>query len=166
MNATMTLTSADFQNGTTVPDALVADTMGCSGGNMSPQLQWSNVPPGTKSFALALHDPDAPTTVGFTHWIVFDLHTDLRELESGAGRKHHNPHGSVHGMNDMGQNCYDGPCPPPGDPPHRYLFTLYALDLEKLPDADHRLTYPKFRFLIREHVLAEATITGRYAVAK
>jgi Raf kinase inhibitor-like YbhB/YbcL family protein len=160
----MTLTSDDFTDGTTMPEALIYNANGCSGGNESPALRWSGLPAGTQSLALALHDPDAPTTVGFTHWVLFDLDPSLTGLERGAGKRHHNPRGSTHGTNDFGEHAYAGPCPPPGDPPHHYHFTLYALDVPKLAGADHSLTYPRLRFMIREHVLAEATVTGLYAV--
>jgi Raf kinase inhibitor-like YbhB/YbcL family protein len=162
--ATITLASDDFREGETLPEELIYNAMGCSGGNTSPALIWSGLPAGTKSLALAVHDPDAPTTVGFTHWILFDLSSDLTGLEAGAGKAHHNPHGSTHGLNDFGQNAYAGPCPPPGDRAHRYAFTLYALDVPKLEGADHSLTYARFRFMIREHILAEGTLTGRYGV--
>jgi Raf kinase inhibitor-like YbhB/YbcL family protein len=161
---TITLASDDFHEGETLPEALIFNGMGCSGGNTSPSLRWSGVPAGTQSLALALHDPDAPTTVGFTHWILFDLKPDLTELEAGAGKRHHNPHDSTHGLNDMGENAYCGPCPPPGDAPHHYHFTLYALDIPKLQGADHTLTYPRFRFMIREHILGQGTISGRYGI--
>jgi Raf kinase inhibitor-like YbhB/YbcL family protein len=95
---------------------------------------------------------------------AIDLSSDLTGLEAGAGKAHHNPHGSTHGLNDFGQNAYAGPCPPPGDRAHRYAFTLYALDVPKLEGADHSLTYARFRFMIREHILAEGTLTGRYGV--
>jgi Raf kinase inhibitor-like YbhB/YbcL family protein len=72
--------------------------------------------------------------------------------------------GSTHGTNDFGERAYAGPCPPPGDPPHHYHFTLYALDIPNLPGADHSLSYARLRFMIREHILAEGTLTGLYAV--
>jgi Raf kinase inhibitor-like YbhB/YbcL family protein len=161
--ASIQLTSEHFTDGATLPQKVVFDALGCSGNNVSPALRWTGVPEGTKSLALAMHDPDAPTTVGFTHWLLFDLDPTLLELPEGAGARHHEPHGSTHGLNDFGVTAYSGPCPPPGDPPHHYHVTLYALDLPKLDGAGHQLTYPRFRFMIRGHVLAEGTITGLYS---
>jgi hypothetical protein len=161
--ATIVLTSDDFREGDTLPDALVYNGMGCTGGNTSPSLHWTGVPAGTKSLVITMHDPDAPMSAGFTHWILTDLDPKLTHLEAGAGKHHHNPHGSAHGLNDMGKNAYSGPCPPKGDPPHRYRFTLYALDVPTLePPPGDKMTYPLLRFMIREHVLAEGTIMGRY----
>jgi Raf kinase inhibitor-like YbhB/YbcL family protein len=155
--ASIALTSDAFADGATMPDALIFDR-----GNISPALRWTGVPAGTKSLALAVHDPDAPTTVGFTHWILFDLDPALTGLAAGAGKHGANPPGSIHGLTDFGQREYGGPAPPPGDPPHRYHVTLYALDVPKLAGAGDALTYPRFRFMIRGHILAEGTLTGRY----
>jgi Raf kinase inhibitor-like YbhB/YbcL family protein len=160
---TLLLASDDIRPGETIAMTHVSNAMGCTGENRSPQLRWSGAPAGTKSFALAMHDPDAPTTVGFTHWVLFDIPADRTELEQDIG-KHHHPHYAKTGLNDMGKNAYGGPCPPPGDPPHRYQFTLYALDVPALEGADETLTYPRFRFLIREHVLASATLEGRFGL--
>lgn len=160
-SAPLTLASDDFTADGLMPNALVFDGMGYSGGNRSPALRWSGVPPGTQSFALAMHDPDAPTTVGFTHWILFDLDPALHELHAGAGADGANPAGSKHGLNDYPETACCGPAPPPG-PAHHYHFTLYALDVPKLEGAGDLLTYPRFRFMIRGHVLAEATLTGRF----
>jgi phosphatidylethanolamine-binding protein (PEBP) family uncharacterized protein len=145
--ATIALASADFGEGETLPMSMIYDGMGCTGENRSPDLHWNAAPAGTKSLVLTMHDPDAPTTVGFTHWLLVNL----------------DPPGSLHGLNDMGQNAYSGPCPPSGDPPHRYRFTLYALDIPKLESPPgEKLTYPLLRFMIRDHVLATGTIMGRY----
>jgi Raf kinase inhibitor-like YbhB/YbcL family protein len=160
-NATFTLTSDDFSDGGTMPYALAYSGFGYSGENRSPALRWSGAPAGTRSFALAMHDPDAPTTVGFTHWILIDLDPALTGLPAGAGAEGANPPGSLHGLNDYPATAYCGPAPPPG-PPHHYHFTLYALDVPKLEGAGALLTYPRFRFMIRGHVLAEATLTGRF----
>ncbi|MCU1457937.1 MAG: hypothetical protein JWL73_2029, partial [Actinomycetia bacterium] len=132
------------------------------GQNISPDLQWAGAPEGTKSFALSVWDPDAPTTVGFTHWILFNLDPSLTGLEAGAGAAGKNPPASMLGLADFGDSEYAGMAPPEGDDPHHYIFTVYALDVPEL-DSGSTTTYPKFRFLIRGHVLAEATITGRYA---
>jgi Raf kinase inhibitor-like YbhB/YbcL family protein len=158
----MELTSADFQDGDTLAKAHLFDGMGVGGDNRSPALQWAGAPAATQSFALAMHDPDAPTSVGFTHWILIDLDPKLTRLDLGAGAKGHSPLGSLHGLNDFGNTAYDGPAPPSGHGSHHYHFTLYALDVPRLEGAGALLTYPRFRFMLGSHVLAEATITGRY----
>lgn len=155
--ASITLTSDAFADGATMPDTLVFER-----GNTSPALRWTGVPAGTKSLALAVHDPDAPTSVGFTHWILFDLDPASSGLPAGAGTAGAAPPGATLGLNDFGTADYAGPAPPPGDAPHHYHFTLYALDVPALEGAGERLTYPRFRFMIRGHVLGEGTLTGRY----
>jgi Raf kinase inhibitor-like YbhB/YbcL family protein len=151
--------SPTFNEGQTLPMSAVHRSAG--GQDISPELSWEAPPPGTKSLAVVCHDPDAPTSVGFTHWILFNLSPELRSLHAGAGAPGKNPPGSVVGHNDYGENSYGGSAPPPGDAPHRYQFTVYALDVPKL-EAGPALTYPKFRFLIRGHVLAEGTLTGKF----
>jgi Raf kinase inhibitor-like YbhB/YbcL family protein len=160
--ATLALASDDFTEGATLPNVLIYNGMGYHGENLSPNLQWSGVPAGTKSLVIAMHDPDAPTTVGFTHWILFDLGAALTRLERGAGSPGKNPRGSSHGLNDMGENAYIGPCPPHEDPPHHYRFELYALDIPKLEGAGDKLTYPRLRFMLREHTLAKGLLTGLF----
>ena len=105
----------------------------CGGGNVSPALEWRNPPAGTRSFALLMHDPDAPGAQGFWHWVVYDIPPTATALPAGAGdvRKRLMPAGTMQGLSDFGTPGYGGPCPPPGSP-HRYVFRLYALPVEKL----------------------------------
>ncbi|MBI2755798.1 MAG: YbhB/YbcL family Raf kinase inhibitor-like protein [Chloroflexi bacterium] len=131
------------------------------GGNTSPDLSWSGAPAGTQSFAVSMYDPDAPTTVGFVHWVLFNLPPSVTSLEAGAGAAGKNPSDSVLGYTDWGNSEYGGPLPPPGDPPHHYQITVYALDLPKL-DLGPNTTYAFFRFSILGHVLGEARLTGRF----
>jgi Raf kinase inhibitor-like YbhB/YbcL family protein len=161
---TLALASNEFSEGATIPNAQIYSGSGCNGDNLSPSLEWSTVPPGTKSLVVTMYDPDAPTTVGFTHWILFDLDPTLTRLDVGAGRPHHNPEGSSHGLNDFGERAYAGPCPPKGDPEHRYRISLYALDIPKLEGAGDTLTYPRLRFMIRDHILAKGMLMGRFGV--
>ena len=134
-----TLSSTDLANGT-FAERFVLNGFGCSGGNVSPALQWTNVPAGTKSLALELFDPDAPTGSGFWHWAVYNLPGDAAGLPQGAGNDPHLlPGGAIAGTNDFldtgatgGNGNYGGPYPPQGDAPHRYTFTLYALSVDKL----------------------------------
>jgi hypothetical protein len=148
------------QEGKPIP--MVAVYTGAGGQNISPDLSWDAPPGGTKSLAVTCYDPDAPTTVGFTHWVLFDLSPELRSLPAGAGAPGKGPKGSVLGFTDYGESAYGGMAPPPGDPPHRYQFTVYALDVPRLEGAGATTTYPKFRFMIRGHVLAQGTLTGLF----
>jgi Raf kinase inhibitor-like YbhB/YbcL family protein len=157
--ATLTVRSSTYRDGETIPEGAVFDSFGCTGGNQSPDLTWSGAPDGTKSFAVTIWDPDAPTTVGFVHWIVFDIPTGATSLPAGASRR--GIAGATQGFTDFGFSSYGGPCPPPG-PAHRYILTVYALDQAVL-GVDETTTYAKFRFLIRGHVLASGEITALYA---
>jgi Raf kinase inhibitor-like YbhB/YbcL family protein len=144
-----------FGDGETIPTSAAHAMAG--GENISPDLAWSQGPEGTKSYAVTCWDPDAPTTVGFTHWVVFDIPPSVRSLDAGA-----TPPG-VSGFIDWGESRWGGMAPPPGDDPHHYQFTVYALDTESL-GVDQTTTYAKFRFLIRGHVLASGTLTGRFGL--
>jgi Raf kinase inhibitor-like YbhB/YbcL family protein len=160
--AQLTLSSSVFSDGQTIPMSAVFDQFGCTGNNRSPDLAWSGAPAATKSFAVTMYDPDAPTTVGFVHWVLFDIPAGTTSLAEGAGSKNDAGVGATQGFSDYGFSAYGGPCPPPGDPAHHYHLTVYALDLEKL-GVDETTTYAKFRFIIRGHVLAQGEIVGLYA---
>jgi Raf kinase inhibitor-like YbhB/YbcL family protein len=134
-----TLSSPDLVDGT-FSNKYVLNGFGCAGDNVSPALQWSNVPIGTKSLALQVYDPDAPTGSGFWHWAIYNIPADSLGLTQGAGNAAASlPAGAFGGNNDFldtgatGSNGnYGGPCPPAGDAPHRFIFTLYALAVDKL----------------------------------
>ena len=112
----------------------VFNRFGCTGTNKSPQLNWEHPPEGTKSFAVTMYDPDAPTGSGWWHWLVFDIPATVKELKSGAGNPKSNalPGNAIQSITDYGTHGYGGPCPPEGDPAHRYIITVYALKTEKL----------------------------------
>ncbi len=137
-----TLSSPDLATGS-FDNKYVLNGFGCSGGNVSPALEWSNVPPGTKSLSLLIHDPDAPTGSGFWHWAVYNLPVTARGLAQGAGNAPAAlPAPAFGGATDFldtgatgGNGNYGGPCPPVGDKPHRYIFTLYALAVEDVQKA-------------------------------
>src|SRR5437870_10832773 len=131
---TLTVTSDDIADGKPVPNAHLADIMGMTGDNLSPQLRWADAPPDTQSFAVTCFDPDAPTGSGFWHWVVFDIPADVTELRRGAGSGEMNglPKGAIHARNDTGAACYVGAAPPPGHGEHRYVFTVYALGIPTL----------------------------------
>lgn len=106
----------------------------CNGANISPQLSWSNAPTGTKSFAITVYDPDAPTGSGFWHWLVFNIPADTKELVTGSGSTNGKllPEGAVQSITDYGIKGYGGPCPVVNHGAHRYVFTVYALKVDKL----------------------------------
>ena len=158
MADTLTVTSSAFEHGKTLPMSAVHSMAG--GENTSPDLQWSGVPEGTQSIAVTCYDPDAPTSVGFVHWVLFNIDPSVTRLESGAGAPGSEPTGSVAGYTDFGGPGYGGAAPPPG-PAHHYHFTVYALDTKL--DLDSSATYAYFRFNILGHVLAEGTLTGTYS---
>ena len=123
---TFTLKSSDL--GGQATNKQFANSFGCHGENISPQLSWENVPAGTQSFAVTIHDKDAPTGSGFWHWVIFNIPANVKELKSGAGdlAKGLAPKEAIQANNDAGMPGYIGPCPPAGAP-HEYLITVYAL---------------------------------------
>jgi Raf kinase inhibitor-like YbhB/YbcL family protein len=161
------LTSPDFKAGGTIPEKDAFNSFGCTGGNASPALAWANAPAGTKSFALMVHDPDAPTGgSGVWHWVAYDIPATTTSLPGGAGGADGKgmPKGAVLPKNDMGIPGWGGPCPPPG-PKHHYNFTLYALKVEKLeipPGASLAIT----GYMINANALGKAKLTGLYARPK
>lgn len=162
-NSGFRLTSPDLTEGGTVKMEQVANTFGCTGGGVSPELNWSGAPAGTKSFAVNVYDPDAPTGSGFWHWIIFNIPASVTQLPKGAGDpgKGVAPVGSTQSRNDAGTQGYIGPCPPQGDKPHRYIFTVYALKTDKLDlpaDASGALV----GFNLYFNTLAKATLTATY----
>jgi Raf kinase inhibitor-like YbhB/YbcL family protein len=129
-----TLTSTDVSDGAMATIGLIDNTAGCNGRNRSPQLNWGPAPPGTKSFVISLHDPDAPRKGGWWHWAVFNLPTTTDGLPSGEGEPSGTqlPAGAVQVINDSGARGYSGPCPPQGHGIHHYLITVHALSVAML----------------------------------
>jgi Raf kinase inhibitor-like YbhB/YbcL family protein len=116
-NEELTLSSTAFGEGEDIPVRY-----SCDGEDKSPQLTWNNAPAGTQSFVLIMDDPDAPGDV-FTHWVLFNLPADARQLPEAVPAEEELDNGARHGINGFGNTHYGGPCPPPG-PAHRYQFTL------------------------------------------
>ena len=154
----MTLTSPDIKSGGKI--AMEQVFTGCDGGNVSPALNWSGAPAGTKSYVLTVYDPDAPTGSGFWHWSVANIPASVTSLPKGAGGEKGMPEGAIQVRNDFSQVGYGGPCPPKG-PPHHYHFTVYAIDVDKLP-IDANASPAVVGFNTHFHTLAKASFIGLY----
>ncbi len=158
----MKLTSASFKDGDYLGKDHVLSTdygFGCDGGNKSPHLRWEVVPPGTKSFAVTCFDPDAPTGSGFWHMVLVDVPATETELPTGAvsGDGSELPKGAFCVRNDYGSKDFGGAAPPAGDPPHRYVFTVHALDVDAL-GIDSNVSPAVAGFNLGFHTLARAVI--------
>lgn len=173
---TFTLSSPDLASGS-FANTFVLNGFGCKGDNVSPALEWKHVPPGTQSLSLLVHDPDAPTGSGFWHWAVFNMPATTTGLARGAGNAPSSlPVGAFGGTTDFldtgatGANGnYGGPCPPVGDKPHRYVFTLYALavpDVQKAGGVPKTGTAALYSFVLNKGVgpalLGRASVTATY----
>lgn len=133
----------------------VFNGFGCTGGNVSPEVVWENPPAGTKSFALTVYDPDAPTGSGWWHWVITDIPSDVRKIEKGKV-----PAGAVQSSTDYGKPGYGGPCPPTGTN-HRYVFTVTALKTDKL-GIDPSATGALAGFMINMNAIGKASTVVRY----
>ncbi len=159
------LSSPAFGPGEAIPATHAFDGFGCTGDNVSPALTWRDAPEGTESFALMVHDPDAPTGgAGFWHWVVINIPASVDKLPRGAGTPGELPLDAPARQirNDYGIEGWGGPCPPEADPAHRYTFTLYALPKAKLgvpADATASLA----GFMINTSAIASTTLEGTYA---
>lgn len=162
-----TVTTPAFKDGGTIQMAQVFNSFGCTGGNHSPELAWSGAPAGTKSFAVTIYDPDAPTGSGFWHWTVFNIPADVTKLPADAGDEKGTglPAGAIQGRTDFGFSHFGGPCPPVGDAPHHYHVTVYALKTDKLP-LDAMSPGALVGFYIHMNSLGKATITGMFGRSK
>ena len=162
-----TLTSSDIKPNAPIAEEHVFNSFGCSGKNVSPALSWSGAPKGTKSFALLVHDPDAPTGgAGWWHWLVVNIPASTTEFKKDAGKADSAtlPQGAEQIITDFGSPGWGGPCPPPGKP-HRYHFTLYALKVEKL-DLPKGATASLAGFMVNANAIGTATLTGKYGRTK
>jgi len=144
---TVALSSAVFTHNGSIPAKYT-----CDGTDVNPPLSIGNTPPGTRSLALIVDDPDAPAGT-WVHWVVWNIVPGTREIKENAA-----PQGAQEGMNDFGKRSYGGPCPPSGS--HRYFFKLYALDamLELKPGSNK----PDLERAMKGHILAQAELLGRY----
>jgi Raf kinase inhibitor-like YbhB/YbcL family protein len=158
------LRSAEVKHKGVIAEAQVFNGFGCKGANVSPSLAWSNAPAGTKSFAITVYDPDAPTGSGWWHWVMFNIPAGVGSLPAGAGDPGSGkaPPGAVQSRTDFGKPGYGGPCPPQGDRPHRYIFTVHALKVDKLEGADENASAAMIGFLINANRIAKASIQATY----
>jgi Raf kinase inhibitor-like YbhB/YbcL family protein len=141
----------------------VYNGFGCTGKNISPGLFWENAPDGTKSFAITMYDPDAPTGSGWWHWVVFDIPADIHELKPGSGDPESGamPDLAIQSMTDFGKTGYGGPCPPVGHGFHQYIITVYALKTDKL-GLDANTSPAMAGFNIHANMIAKSSIVFYY----
>ena len=152
------LSSKDIAEGQHMSNTFEFSGWGCKGSNLSPQLAWSNAPAGTKSFAITVYDPDAPTGSGFWHWIAIELPASVSELPRGADVA---KLGARQFTNDYGANEFGGACPPVGDGMHRYQFTVWALPVEKMEIPDG-VSPAVVGFNLNAVALDKKTLTATY----
>lgn len=158
-----TLSSTDIENGKQMSSHQVFAGFGCEGANRSPALSWSGAPEGTKSFAITAYDPDAPTGSGWWHWTMVNIPVNVHQLAAGAGAQDSTtlPAGAVQGRNDFGYAGFGGACPPKGDKPHRYQFTVWALKTDNLP-IDNASSGALVGFMLNANKLATAQLVPVY----
>ncbi len=156
-----TLTSADITDGRPLKMAQVSGIMGAGGEDVSPQLSWSGFPEQTRSFAVTIFDPDAPTASGFWHWAVANLPATVTELPAGVGDGSVLPGEALTLCNDAGMRRYVGAAPPAGHGHHRYFVAVHALDVENL-DLTEDASPAYLGFNLFMHAIARAVIHGTY----
>lgn len=154
-----TLTSDDLNGQLTKKQEF--DGFGCSGKNISPDLQWSDVPKGTKSFAILMYDKDAPTGSGWWHWMAFNIPASTTNISSNASKLKLLPKGTLEGTNDYGAVGFGGACPPEGHGDHTYVITVHALDVAKL-DIDAKTNQAVVGYMINAHTIAKSSIISYY----
>lgn len=159
--STFTLSSKDIGGQATLTEEF--NGFGCVGENKSPELSWKNAPEGTKSFAVTMYDPDAPTGSGWWHWVMFDIPSDFNELVSGAGNVSSSlaPKGAIQSITNYGAKGYGGPCPPEGHGLHQYIITIYALKTDKL-GLDENTNPAVVGYYLWNNTIAKASIVTYY----
>jgi Raf kinase inhibitor-like YbhB/YbcL family protein len=157
------LRSDDVADTRTMSQNQVFDGFGMTGRNISPSLSWSGFPAQTKNFAVTLFDPDAPTGSGWWHWVVLGIPASVTKLEAGAASTGGSglPEGAFHVRNDYMVKDFGGAAPPEGDPPHRYVFAVHALDVESLGVSDE-ISPAMAGFNLRSHTIARALLIPVY----
>jgi len=155
----LTLTSQDLIGQMSINQ--VFNGFGCSGKNMSPQLKWISSPIGTKSFAITIYDPDAPTGSGWWHWIIFDISKDVNQILTNASVLNILPKGVIQSKTDFGKNEFGGACPPKGSKAHAYITTIYALDIDRL-GLDENTNPALVGYMINLHTIEKSSIVTYY----
>ncbi len=160
---TFTLSSPTIKANSTLTEAQVFNGFGCTGKNISPALTWKNAPKTAKSYAITVYDHDAPTGSGWWHWLAYNIPTQITSLEAGAGVVDSNllPAGTVQGRTDFGNNAFGGACPPVGDKPHRYIFTIHALNTDKI-ELPTDASAAMIGYMLNAHRIAKASFTAKY----
>lgn len=141
----------------------VFNGFGCSGENISPELSWEDAPVGTKSFAVTVYDPDAPTGSGWWHWVAFDISKNKTSLPTGFGNSESKD--AIQSITDFGKTGFGGACPPKGDNAHRYIFTVHALDVETI-GLDKNSNAALVGFYLNSHTIAKASLISYYGREK
>jgi len=156
------VSSTDISEGEKLGDDQVSDVLGAGGKDISPQLSWSGFPAETKSFAVTVYDPDAPTASGYWHWAVANLPVSTTSLETGAGDETGSglPEAAVQLRNDSGNRQFIGAGPPEGHGPHRYFVVVHAVDVETLDVTDASPAVLGFNLFF--HTLGRAQLVGWY----
>lgn len=158
------LSSPQLDDGQPLSKTQEFQGFGCTGDNRAPALNWQSPPAGTRSFAVTVYDPDAPTGSGWWHWLAFNLPADSRSLPEGSGQPGGPalPAGSVQSLTDFGQPGFGGACPPSGDKAHRYVFTVHALKVPRL-DLDEKAMPALVGYMLHANSLGSASLTATYA---
>jgi hypothetical protein len=160
--AEFSISSSDLKNGNTISEKHVFEGFGCKGQNISPQISWNSAPKETKNFALTVYDPDAPTGSGWWHWLVLNIPASYEKLPQnfGAQKGFRLKRDILQIRNDYGIFGFGGPCPPQGDKPHRYIFTIYAL---KAPiDLNYTASAALAGFMINQNTIAKSSFEATY----
>jgi len=157
MGEGLTLTSKDLQGQLSINE--VFNGFGCTGKNISPELSWTDAPKGTKSFAVTVYDPDAPTGSGWWHWLVFNLPASAQGLTKGVDLS---KSGAVESLTDFGSTGFGGACPPAADKAHQYIFTVHALDVDKL-ELTSKSNPALVGYYINAHTISKASLISYYS---
>jgi len=161
--ADFTLSSPTLKTGSLLTEEQVYKGFGCSGKNLSPALSWTAAPKETKSFAVTVYDPDAPTGSGWWHWLIYNIPATASDIVAGAGESSGKqlPAGALQGRNDFGTHAFGGACPPKGDKAHRYIFTVHALKIDKI-DIPADASAALIGYMINANVLEKSSFTALY----
>jgi Raf kinase inhibitor-like YbhB/YbcL family protein len=161
------LNSPEIKANQSIPQRFEFNGFGCKGENKSPELRWSGAPKGTKSYAITMYDPDAPTGSGWWHWMIVNIPASTQHLPSDAGAENSKliPPGALTIRSDFGTLAWGGVCPPPGDKPHRYTFTVHALSVDKL-ELPANASPALAGYMINANRLATASFTATYGRTK